>query len=364
MEEAHAGADLAVPADEGRAIVDEPAPPRIDGDAIAHEGQVLEALKQVEEHVLGRVVDVDARQAELGLARGEGEGLQGQRLEAEHFFFHRLAVRQDVADHDPPGADRAGQPVEVLDVLEVRLHDDEGDADLDLMSVPAILPGQALDVFHDAAQAGSGPDRIEAFLGRPVEGDPERVQPLAQEAVDEGVVEQRGVGRHLGPQAQRLDGLDHVEDPRVGRRFAEAAEHDRLEVGKPRELTDEEAECLRVHIAHRLVPGVPDTGPAGQVAAGGRLDIEAVQAVDVGQDLRSPSVNDHLQAGARLETELLLEIRRKDELTFLNEQLINGLACSRLAPQQTLFAFLEIGHEPGAFGHVQGELVLVHRINI
>ena len=75
-------------------------------------------------------------------------------------------------------------------------------------------------------ETGPGPDRLEALFGRAVEGDPERVQPLAKEAVDEGVVEERRVGRHLGPQAQGLDGLDHVEDRRVDGRLAEAAEHD------------------------------------------------------------------------------------------------------------------------------------------
>jgi len=55
--------------------------------------------------------------------------------------------------------------------------------------------------------------------------------------------------------------------------------------------------------------------------------------VDVGQDLGSPSPDDHIQACAWLETEFLLEIRRKNEFAFLNEQLINGLACRNLAPQ-------------------------------
>ncbi|MCK7541335.1 MAG: hypothetical protein MZV63_65830 [Marinilabiliales bacterium] len=227
----------------------------------------------------------------------------------------------------------------MLDVAEVGLHDHEGDPDLDHVSVPAVPPGQALHVFHDAAQAGPGPDRIEALLGRPVEGYPERVEAFPQQSLDQGVVEERRVGRHLDAEAESLDGTDHVEDPWVGRGFAEAAEHDRLEVRKSLELTDEAAECLRIHIAHRLVPGVPDAGLAGQVAAGGRLDIEAVQAVDVGEDLCPAPVEDNFQTGAWLETEFLLEVRMKNELAFLDEKLINGLVCGNLAPQQTFSPF-------------------------
>ncbi len=186
VEEAHAGADLAVPADEGRSLVDEPAAPGVDGDPVAHEGQVLETLEQAEKRLLGRVVDVDARQAELGLARGEGERFEGQRLEAKHFFFHRLAVRQDVADEDAARADRPGQAVEVLDIAEVRLHDDEGDADLDPVTVPSVGAAEAFDVLEDEGEARPLADRLEALFGRPVEGDPEHVEALPEEAPDQG----------------------------------------------------------------------------------------------------------------------------------------------------------------------------------
>ena len=53
------------------------------------------------------------------------------------------------------------------------------------------------------------------------------------------VVEKRPVGRDLGPQAAALDGPDHAQDVRVGRRLAEAREHDRLQVGKGVELGHE-----------------------------------------------------------------------------------------------------------------------------
>ncbi len=57
---------------------------------------------------------------------------------------------------------------------------------------------EAFDVVEDAGQAGPRADGGEALLGRPVEGDPEGVEPFTEEPLDEGVVEERRVGRDLG----------------------------------------------------------------------------------------------------------------------------------------------------------------------
>ena len=212
------------------------------------------------------------------------------------------------------------------------LYDDKGDADLDLMSVPAVPPGQAFDVFHDAAQAGSGPDRLEALFGRSVEGDPEHVEAFPQQSLDQGVVQERRVGRHLDAEAESFYGTDHVEDPWVGRGFAESAEHDRLEVGKPPELTNEEAESpwFISPIGSFQVFRIQVLQARLQREVG---SIEAVQAVDVGQDSGSPSLDGHLQGAPGSRPSFFSRFRRKNELAFLNEQLINGLACGSLAPQ-------------------------------
>ena len=232
-----------------------------------------------------------------------------------------------------------------------------------VVSVAAVPPGEPVDVLQDARQAGPGPDRLEALLGRAVEGDPERVQPLAKKTVDERVVEERRVGRHLGPQAQGLDGLDHVEDRRVGGRLAESAEHDRFEMGEAAELPDEPLERLGVHVAGGLLPSVADAGPAGEVAAGGRLDVQAVQAVDVRQDLRSPVVPCDLETGARGKAELLFEPGRDDKTSVFDVKLPRVTSGGLPGGKEAFFAFSQIGEEPVPSG-MTGESLFIAHINI
>ncbi len=150
----------------------------------------------------------------------------------------------------------------------------------------------------------------------------------------------------------------------MGGRLAEAAEHDRLEMGEAPEPGGEAVERRLVHVAHRLVPGVADAGPAGQIAARGRLDIETVQAVDVGQDLGPAAVEDDLEAGAGGEAELFLELGRDRQGAVLDPELVDVPRRGAAARGQAPFPFLEVGQEPRPLGHVQGELLSGHGINI
>ena len=54
MEESHAGRDLAVPADEGRPVLDEPAVPGPGADRISHHIKIGVAPKQAEQDVADR----------------------------------------------------------------------------------------------------------------------------------------------------------------------------------------------------------------------------------------------------------------------------------------------------------------------
>ncbi len=150
----------------------------------------------------------------------------------------------------------------------------------------------------------------------------------------------------------------------MGSRLAEAAEHDRLEMGEAGVLPGQPVESRPVHVAHGFVPRIADAGPAGEVAARGGFDIEAVQAVDVGQDLDASPVGDDLEAGAGGEAKPFLEFRRDDELVFLDAELVDVPGRGFSADGEALLALLEIGQEPRPLGHAQGELFLTHGINI
>jgi len=309
VHQSHARADLAVPADEGAPVPDEAAGLDFGPDRMAHQGQVVVSPEQADDGVPGQVVDVEARQADLRLPRRGGEGLERQGQAADHLLFHRRVVGKDVAHRDVPGADGFDQAVEVPEVPDVLLHDDEGDADVDPVRALAVHLLQALQALHIRPEARALADVLEALRGDAVEGNPERIETARHEPPEHSLVEARAVRDHLGPDAERLDGRDHAEDCRMDRRLAEAAEHRGFEVGEPPELGDETVEDLREHVAHRLLPGVPDAGFAGQVAARGRFDVDPAQAVDVGADL-DPAVGDECDLGPGFEAELPGEFRR------------------------------------------------------
>jgi len=294
MQQAHTGADLSIPTDERRPVLDEAALLGRSVDLIAHEGQVLISLEQAIEGFAGDGTDIEAREAHLDLARGEGEGVGRERQPAEHLFFHVRAVGEDVADQDPVGADLARQFIYGFEIVDVSFHDDEGDPDIDLAPPRAFFPEepQAID---EALESGAFADRFEPRFVRPVEGDPQPVQAVLEQAVEHGFIEQGAVGRHFGADAERLDLPDHGQDIRVGRRFPESAEHHRFEALECFELADEPVEGLPFHVAQGLVPGVADAGLTGQVAARGRLDINPGQGVKTRPDLDETPVFDDLE---------------------------------------------------------------------
>ncbi len=186
----------------------------------------------------------------------------------------------------------------------------------DSMPVPGVSCLELLQGGDDRAELRPAADVLESLFAGGIERGPEHIQAGPPEAVDHRAVEQRAVGGDFGPQAQALDGPDHPEDVRVGGRFAESGEHDRFQMGKVLQLGDKPLEKRPGHVAHRLFPGVADAGPAGQVAAGCRFDIEPGQAVNVGPDLEAAVAFPDFQPGSGRGPELLDQVGRQVEASF------------------------------------------------
>jgi hypothetical protein len=135
---------------------------------------------------------------------------------------------------------------------------------------------QPPQVGDDPVELGPDPDALVGFRGRPVHRGMQFGQPVGYTALGPsiGQVSQVRVGADFHTPAHGVG--DHVEEPRVHHRLAEALE---LEVGQPGELVDQACESVEVHERRRAMrrafsSELDRTHPAAEVAVPDRFNLE------------------------------------------------------------------------------------------
>jgi len=354
MQQPHARADPAVPADERRAILDEATLLGGRIDPVPHERQVLVALEQAKDGLAGDGTNIEPREAHLDLARGEGKRIRRESQEAQHFLFHLGAVGQDVAHQDPVRADLARQLVHGLEVGDVLAHDDEGDPDFDLMMPAASVHSLEIpQVLDHAIELRPLAEAVERRPLRAVKGDPELVEPVFEEPSQERPLEGGPVRGQFHPDPESLDLSDHAQDIRMRRRFPESSEHHRFEAFERLELADEAVEGRPFHVAQGLGPGVADAGRADQVAAGRRFDIDPRQGVETRPDLDETSVFDDLEAVVSGCAQLSEKPGRKNQSAVLSDAntMHAGFFLDRRSVVPDFFEFSHVIPSPICLSH-------------